>query len=80
MRQPDVIMTNMARALTQWVTRTQAGWIVAPDGACVIVNSTDPDVMAQTIAIRAAIVLTIASNRPPQTCGTLCSRRRGRTP
>src|SRR5258708_22639818 len=48
MRHPDVIMTNMARALTQWVTRTQAGWIVAPAGACVIEISAEPIVMAQS--------------------------------
>jgi hypothetical protein len=48
MRHPDVIMTNMASALTQWVTRTQTGWIVAPAGACVIEISAEPMVMVQS--------------------------------
>src|SRR6516165_7066745 len=45
MRQPDVIMTNMASALTQWVTRTQAGWMVAPAGDRETAKSADPTVM-----------------------------------
>jgi hypothetical protein len=38
----------MATTLTQWVTRTQAGWIIAPAGDCVIAKSAEPIVMAQS--------------------------------
>ena len=48
MRQPDVIMTNMASALTQWVTRTQAGWMVAPAGDRETAKSADPTVMGHS--------------------------------
>ena len=48
MRQPDVIMTNMASTLIQWVTRTQAGWMVAPAGDWAIAKSAEPIVMAHS--------------------------------
>src|SRR6516164_4027234 len=48
MRQPDVIMTNMASTLTQWVTRTQAGWMVTPAGDWETAKSADPTVMGHS--------------------------------
>src|ERR1700674_259428 len=64
MRQPEVIITNIAMTLIQWVIRTQRGWIIAAAGAALSI----PAVSASAVPSVMVLLIGWGDTGAPSRC------------